>query len=161
MPQGLYKTAQDELKVFSGETPKDCAQLIKKPYPDDIKDVNGNVIIHNYGEYYETIVFSCSGASADSALISLVEQLDLQITTYEYYNNGILYKYFWVEPKKNEERPCLTYSPFSNIQDFSLTHSGSSLSTVLNVNSNTYADELVSLLPEVPNFFYDYFQSTN
>lgn len=161
MPQGLYKTAQDELKVFSGETPKDCAQLIKKPYPDDIKDVNGNVITHNYGEYYETIVFSCSGASADSALISLVEQLDLQIITYEYYNNGILYKYFWVEPKKNEERPCLTYSPFSNIQDFSLTHSGSSLSTVLNVNSNTYADELVSLLPEVPNFFYDYFQSTS
>lgn len=161
MPQGLYKTAKNELKTFSGEVPSDCAQLIKKPYPDDIKDSNGKLITKNYGEYFETIVFSCSGASADSALISLVEQLDLQLITYEDYNNGILSKYFWVEPKKNEERPCLTYSPFSNIQNFSLSHNGSSLSTVLNVNSNTYADELVSLLPEMPNFFYDYFQSTD
>ncbi len=161
MPQGLYKTENNELKTFSGAVPSDCAQLIKKPYPNDIKDSNGKLITKNYGEYYETIVFSCSGASADSALISLVEQLDLQLITYENYNNGILSKYFWVEPKKNEERPCLTYSPFSNIQNFSLSHNGSSLSTVLNVNNNTYADELVSLLPEVPNFFYDYFQLTD
>lgn len=164
MPQGLYEDKNGNLIEINSADQIDsaqCKRLIKPPYPNDTINSDGTIITKQFGEYYETISFSCSGSTANAAIISLIEQLDLQIRTFEYYKDTKLYKYFWVEPKKNELRPCLAYSPMSNIQDFNLAHNGDSLSSILNVESNTVADQMISLIPEIPNFFYDYFQSND
>ena len=52
--------------------------------------------------------------------------------------NPIRYiRYFFFAPSKNPEASGLTYSPLREIQDFGLSFSGDSLTTVLNVNSTT------------------------
>jgi hypothetical protein len=49
----------------------------------------------------------------------------------------------------------LKYSPKLNLQSFGLEHNGSALSSILNVQSNTVGEELVTLIPSVPGFFND------
>ena len=60
---------------------------------------------------------------------------------------------------KKEEVSGLTYSPYDNLSDFSFSHNGESLATVLNVDSVTVGDDLITLIPTVPAFFIDYFNS--
>lgn len=47
----------------------------------------------------------------------------------------------------------LKYSPDFNLQSFGLEHLGTSLSSVLNVQSNTIGEDLITMIPTVPAFF--------
>ncbi len=69
-------------------------------------------------------------------------------------------KYFWFEPKKNQDVSGLSYSPKSNISNFALNFAGDNLTTILNVNNNEVGDDLITLLPTVPAVFNTLFQST-
>lgn len=127
------------------------------------------IIKHAYNEtdhkdYFATIPFSVSGSSASAALISLAEQLGFMLNVCEKTEKGsdgriYIDSYFWLEPEKHEQVSGLKYSPYSSIQSFTFSHAGESLSTVLNVESNTFDDELITLLPDVPEFFIEYFES--
>ena len=127
------------------------------------------IIKHAYNEtdhkdYFATIPFSVSGSSASAALISLAEQLGFMLNVCEKTEKGgddriYISSYFWLEPEKHEQVSGLKYSPYSSIQNFTFSHAGESLSTVLNVESNTFDDELITLLPDVPEFFIEYFES--
>ena len=79
----------------------------------------------------------------------------------EEQRSNIFYKYFWVEPDKNEDISNLTYNPFNSIQSFGLTQSGDSLTTVLNVETTENDDEIISLFPDMPAFFASYFISND
>ena len=68
-------------------------------------------------------------------------------------------KYFWFEPKKNQDVSGLSYSPKTNVSNFSLNFAGDNLTTILNVNSNESGDDLVTLIPTVPAVFNTLFQS--
>lgn len=110
--------------------------------------------------YKQTIPFSGSG-TADSILISLGETLDLNLHVYEHFDeiNGTLIQQFWFEPSKNPEVSGLSYSPYANLQNLSLTHKGDSLTSVLNVYGGTFGDERITLLPTIPMLFKKVFAS--
>ena len=110
--------------------------------------------------YKQTIPFSGSG-TADSILISLGETLDLNLHVYEHFNetDGTLTQQFWFEPSKNPEVSGLSYSPYANLQNLSLTHNGDSLTSVLNVYGGTFGDERITLLPTIPMLFKKVFAS--
>ena len=112
-------------------------------------------------EYQTTIVFSCSGSNANAALIALGEDLDLMLHTYEHWDQKThnYQLYFWYEPKQNQEVTGLQYSPKTQIASFGLDFAGDSLTTVLNVNSTTVGDDLVTLIPATPALFTNYFMS--
>lgn len=122
-------------------------KIIKEPFLDP--------------EYQTTITFSCSGSSANAALISLGENLDLMITTFESKRkeNNEYYQYFWFEPKQNPDVSGLKYSPKTDIANFDLTLSGDNLTTVLNVDSHSVGDDLITLIPTVPSLFTNFFNS--
>lgn len=122
----------------------------------------------DYPDFYETFPFSASGSSANAALISMAEELGLQLAIAEglapkesgEYGPGepIKYaRYFFFIPTKNPDVSGLTYSPLRDIQTFSLSFSGESLTTVLNVKSTTWEDEEIGLIPSVPPFFQSLF----
>lgn len=122
----------------------------------------------DYPDFYETFPFSASGSSANAALISMAEELGLQLAIAEGlapkeegpYSPGepIKYaRYFFFIPTKNPDVSGLTYSPLRDIQTFSLSFSGESLTTVLNVKSTTWEDEEIGLIPTVPPFFQSLF----
>ena len=118
-------------------------------FPIDIQLNNVSKIIKNiytkrdFAEYYDTIPFSASGSNALAALIDLGKSLGLQLNVVEGLENvdsaaPIHYiRYFFFGPTKNSDVSTLTYSPLRDIQNFSLSFSGDSLTTVLNVNSTT------------------------
>lgn len=110
--------------------------------------------------YKQTIPFSGSG-TADSILISLGETLDLNLHVYEefLFDTGELIQEFWFEPKKNPEITGLSYSPYSDLQDLSLSHKGDSLTSVLNVYGGMVGDEQITLLPTIPVLFKKIFAS--
>ena len=110
-----------------------------------------------YKEYHEEIPFSTSGSTATGALISLAEQLGLSIQVYEEVVNGELFGFFWLEPEKKENISGFKYSPTSTIKDLSFSHAGESLATVLNIESNTVDDEIISLIPSLTPFFANLF----
>ena len=121
-----------------------------------------------YPDLHETIPFSVSGSNASAALIALGEELDLMLNFKEHNikdsdgnRTDSFVRYFWFEPKQNEKTADLKYSPYNTVQSFSFSHSGSSLSTVLNVDANTINDEVVSLIPEISPFFSSLFASTS
>lgn len=147
--QGIYLSKDGELKTYMNESEKYNVEKIIKPIYSKEK----------CKEYYETIPFSLSSGNCSSALISLGESLGLSLNVREHHcaeTNKFL-RYFWYEPKKHEEVSNLEYSPTSSIQSFSLTQAGDALTTVLNVESNTINDEIISLIPDVPPFFYGLF----
>ena len=120
--------------------------ILKEPYEDE--------------ELFTPITFSCSNSNANAALIALGENLDLMIHTYEHINEKQqYYKYFWYEPKQNQDISGITYSPKKNIKDFGLNFQGDSLTTVLNVNSHDLGDDIVTLFPQIPDFFTTLFSS--
>ena len=74
MNEGLYESLDGTYKVFNyGDNLSNVKRIIKEAYSYD-KDK----------DLYETIPFSCSGANANAALISLGQALDLQLKTFEY-----------------------------------------------------------------------------
>jgi hypothetical protein len=115
---------------------------------------------HNNSEFYKTVPFSGSG-TANSVLISLGELYGLQLKVYERFNfeTDTLEKYYWFESSKALRPTGLKYSPYSDLQSFQLSHDGSSFSTVLNIQSNTIGDELITVIPSVPSFFRQWFNT--
>lgn len=125
-------------------------------------------------DLYETIPFSCSSTTANGALISLGEQVGLVLKTATAFtqpewnvnnksnsNFVTLVTYFWFEPAKKEAVSGLTYSPFRDINTFTLSQKADSLITSLNINSRTLSnDEVITALPPVSPFFIKYFDST-
>ena len=144
---------ENEIRKEENKEPISFKKYIKKLY---------NEIDHK--DYFATIPFSVSGSSASAALISLAEQMGFMLNVCEKTQTGkdgriYIDSYFWLEPEKHEQVSGLKYSPYSSIQNFTFSHAGESLSTVLNVESNTFDDELITLLPDVPEFFIEYFES--
>lgn len=152
--EGLYVDVNGNLKVFHQNDKLEGVEKIIKPVYD----------INQYKEYYELIPFSISGGNCSQALINLGEKLGLTINYKEHENKkdskNYFGRYFWYEPEKNEDNSNLKYSPYTSIQAFSLTQSGDALTTVLNVESNTIEDEIISLIPNIPYFFMRLFEST-
>ena len=182
--KGVYETKSGSIQDFNENSDdvtniKKLKRIIKEAYLDTVLspvvkskiDTNETLSAEEKAQYddylknhslYETYAFSCSNSSANGALVSLAEHYDLQIRVFEHLNikTGNAIFYYWFEPKKNEKRVTgLQYSPKNGIQNFTLGHSGKSLTTVLNVQGPTYDDEVISLIPPVSPFFYQLFQS--
>lgn len=141
----LLKFTKEERKQW---TDKEGVEriIIKEPYDNE--------------ELFTPIPFSCSNSNANAALIALGDNLDLMINTYERRNNaGTYQKFFWYEPKQNQDISGVQYSPKTNIRDFGLTFQGDSLTTVLNVGSTSIGDDIVTLFPTIPDFFTTLFSS--
>lgn len=149
---GVYLNTNQDLVLFEDEMEMvNVEEIIKPIYSKD-----------EYSDYQTPLTFSCSNSTANAALIALGEQLDLQINTFEWQRQFTNYvsefdRMFWFEPKKNPEISGLTYSPNTDVQSFSLSFNGDSLTTVLNVESKEVGDDLVSILPATPGFFLDIF----
>lgn len=117
-----------------------------------------------YPDFHKTISFSASG-TASSVLIALGEQYSLQLHVYERFcpstnsNQGTIDKYYWFEPMKTLRPSGLKYSPDFNLQSFGLEHLGTSLSSVLNVQSNTVGEDLITIIPTIPAFFRTWFET--
>lgn len=76
--KGLYENNSGQFIEFLDPSEIiNLKRLIKEPYP---KAENS--------EMYETFAFSCSGSNADAALISLGEELNLQLETFEHLKEG-------------------------------------------------------------------------
>lgn len=154
---GLYlsKTTNNLTLFNKNSSLKDVKKIIKPVFDKT-----------EYPEFFEEIPFSLSGSNASSALISLADEMGLMLnfTEHNVSNNGqrteFFIRYFWFEPKKNEKNADLKYSPYTNVQTFDFSHKGSSLTTILNVESNTINDEIVSLIPAVTPFFSSLFASS-
>ena len=138
-----------------------AGELVVNPQKETInKIIKRSYSKTDYTDYYETLAYSVEGSNGNNALVTLAEQLDLMIGTAERLNDdGTLTRYFWLEPMKKEEVSGLTYSPYDNLSDFSFSHNGESLATVLNVESVEIGNDLITLIPTVPAFFIDYFNS--
>lgn len=163
---GLYQTINNELRIFHvDEKIYDAKKIIKKPFKEPkYNEETGEVVEENDIKLFEKIPFSASGSAA-SVLIELGKYLDLVLNTFEQNeikNNkrtSQFIRYFWFEPSKNEDITGLKYSPYSDIQSFSFSHKGDSLTTVLNVHGPVYDNEFITLLPDVPPFFLTLFNS--
>ena len=126
-----------------------CVEVLKQPW---------NSI--DQSDFFEPISFSASGSNASQVLIDLGGRLGLNLKTFERcLDDGSFIGYFWFEETKHEDNSGLSYSPYSNIQSFGFNHEGAALTTLLNVQSNTIGEELITLLPETPPFFLNLFHS--
>ena len=148
---GLYENESGQYIVYTHENEvKHLARFIKKP----LKKTEST------SDIFEPIPFALSGSNANAALIALGSEVGLQLVTFEYLEgSNKMLRYYWYEPEKSADSTGLLYSPNSDVQSFSLSHNGESLTTVLNVESRQVDDELISLLPDIPLFFSNYFQS--
>jgi len=160
LARGLYQDNNGVLCTFNPPSKE-------TEYPVEMSSNNVFKIIkpiyneHDYEEFYQEFPFSTSGSSANAALIAAAEQLGLQLNVVEglaEYNSDtaapIKYaRYFFFGPTKNPDVSGLTYSPLRDIQTFGLSFTGDSLTTVLNVQSTTWNDQEIGLLPTVPPFF--------
>ena len=136
---------------------KKVLKILKSPYPKTEENI----------DLYETIPFACSGTTANGALIALGEQLGLMLNTatvLEEPETSAFIKiktYYWFEPSKNTKVSGLRYSPFRDIKDFNFSQDGTSLITMLNIESRTLSsDEVVTALPALSPFFTTLFNST-
>lgn len=148
---GFYENESGQYIVYTHENEvKHLARFIKKP----LKKTEST------SDIFEPIPFALSGSNANAALIALGSEVGLQLVTFEYLeSSNKMLRYYWYEPEKSADSTGLLYSPNSDVQSFSLSHNGESLTTVLNVESRQVDDELISLLPDIPLFFSNYFQS--
>lgn len=103
----------------------------------------------------EPFALSLNNSNAKSALITTVDQIGYTINNYDFWDNenSIIKSYYWVEPSKNDRYTGLQYSPFKDVQNFSLSLNGDSLTTVLNINPITKNKEELTLLPSLSPFF--------
>ena len=136
---------------------KKILKILKIPYPKTKDNI----------DLYETLPFSCSGTTANGALIALGEQLGLMLNTatvLEEAETSAFIKirtYYWFEPSKNTKVSGLKYSPFRDIKDFNFSQDGTSLITMLNIEGRTLSsDEVVTALPAISPFFTILFNST-
>lgn len=121
---------------------------------------------YSYPEFYRTIPFSASG-TANSVLIALGELYGLQLKVYErvefesdfYYGRCV--KYYWFEPIKSLYPTGLKYSPHLDLQSFNLEHISSSFSSILNIQSHTLGGDLITVLPTIPAFFRQWFETAD
>ena len=145
------KTHSEALDAFINKHPNIKITRIIKPVYDK----------ENYSDYHESFPFSCSGSNANAALITAAETLGLMLNVYEHQTNDHqrFRKYYWVEPERKEKNSGLTYSPNLDIQNFSFSQAGESLITVMNVNGPTIEDEIITLIPDIPPFFLNYFMT--
>ena len=150
----IYRFTNQEREKWQPEYKKDengkdvliTKTIIKEPFDNE--------------EFQTPITFSCSGSNANAALIALGDNLELMIHTYEGRNvDGTYYQFFWYEPKQNQDVTGLKYSPKTQISKFSLDFAGDSLTTVLNVNSHQVGDKLITLIPQTPAIFTNYFMT--
>lgn len=113
-----------------------------------------------YKDYHRTVPFSGSG-TANSVLIALGELYGLQLNVYERmnFNTGVCLKYYWFAPMKSLRPTGLKYSPYGDLQSFTLEHSGNSFASVLNIQNNTIGEEIITAIPSVPNFFRQWFET--
>jgi hypothetical protein len=135
-----YYQLKDEIQLNIDNKIK----VIKQSYDSD-----------RFPELYHTVCFSGSG-TANSVLISLGELYGLQLKVYErvVFDKAIqIIKYYWFAPIKSFRPSGLRYSPNLDLQSFSLTHDGTSFSSVINIQSNQVGDEIITALPSVPEFF--------
>lgn len=145
---GIHRFTIEEREKWTA-LPNNPKIIIKEPFIDD--------------EYQTTFAFSCSGSNANAALIALGENLDLMLHTYEQKRpkQHNYYHYFWYEPKQNQDVSGLKYSPKSQISSFDLSFAGDSLTTVLNVNSHDVGEDLITLIPQTPALFTNYFMTND
>lgn len=148
---GLYEDSNGNLLTYTKNQPiNNVKRIIKKPYVET--DAEDKAL-------FERFCFSVSDSNALSSLISLADQIGLSINTREHAIkvNGertTNYALFcWFDPQYSNETTNLRYSPFSDVQSFSLSQSGNSITTILNVESNMLNDEVISLIPTMPPFF--------
>ena len=131
--KGLYKNQDGNVCIFTDiQEIKQCEKILKQAYKES-----------SHLEYFEKIPFSVSGSNASATLISLGEEIGMSLKTYEDVENNK--NYFWFEPTKHEEVSGLKYSPYNNVQSFGFSHNGDSLTTKLNVETNTFGEEVVAL----------------
>lgn len=161
LSEGLYIDYMGNLHIYnSASSLTNVKKIIKHPYPNT----------ELFSDYYEPFIFTTDGGNASSSLISLGEEVGLVLNYIEHNikkssgqdrvsRTNQFNRYFWYEPQKNEYPSNIRYSPKINIQSFDFAHSGSSLTTILNVDSVTKNDELISILPNIPPFFSNLFAS--
>lgn len=141
---------------------------------DDSRDFKQAYVGDQYRDYHRTVPFSGSG-TANSILIALGELYGLQLQVYERVdlrptmlqdseelNNpdyGKCEKYYWFAPTKSLRPTGLKYSPYGDLQSFTLEHTGNSFASVLNVQSNTIGEEIITMFPSIPNFFRQWFET--
>lgn len=132
---------------------------------DDYRGFKQAYIGDQYSDYHRTVPFSGSG-TANSILIALGELFGLQLQVYERVNldvsnanYGFCEKYYWFAPTKSLRPTGLKYSPYGDLQSFTLEHTGNSFASVLNVQSNTIGEEIITMFPSVPNFFRQWFET--
>lgn len=142
---------------------------------DDSRSFKQTYIGDQYADYHRTVPFSGSG-TANSVLIALGELFGLQLQVYERVdinpkttneqsevidnpNYGLCEKYYWFAPTKSLRPTGLKYSPYGDLQSFTLEHTGNSFASVLNVQSNTIGEEIITMFPSVPNFFRQWFET--
>lgn len=149
----LYENTKGQYVLCDNSDGKsDVKRIIKEPHSWDEEN------------YYTTFAYSCSGMNAASVLIDIAAKINMQLKvcehariTEESIRTREFDRYFWIEPLKNDQRIGLTYSPRRDIQSFDLAHAGQSLSTVMTVSGPTYNDEIITLIPDIPLFFRNYF----
>ena len=142
----------NEVDVTNGNV-KDFKKQIKNIYNDKV--------------YNRPFVFSLDKSSSSQALIKLAEQLNMNLVAREFIENAasgddvckIYNRLFWFEPKKKTENYTgIKYSPYNNIQDFSFSHKGNSLTTVLDVaETKDVNGKIITMLPQLTSFWKDYF----
>lgn len=101
----------------------------------------------------QTIMFSISNSNAYNALVSLVEKVGLIIEIDD------INKTFWFKLAKNPNYKGLLYSPHTDIKDFSLSQSGQTLTSVINVNNVTRGNQNIGLLSDIPEKLIQYFNT--
>lgn len=152
LDEGLYIDNNDNLTKTK---PAQVKYVIKEPFSKDEDK-----------ELFESLPFSLSDSNASAALISLGETLGLTLKTAERnrHTSGrttSFNQYFWFEPEKNNKPSGLRYSPYREVQSFSLSHAGDSLTTILNIEPNTIDDEVITVFDQVPLFFSQLIQNAN
>lgn len=153
LPKPIITVSDKEPCIRTRYEAKKIKRIIKPIYDQE-----------QYSDYYETFPFIISGSNANAALISISETLGLMLNVYEHQtpqDQQQFVKYYWVGPERMEKNSGLYYSPSLDIQSFSFSQAGESLTTVMNVNGPTFENEIVTLIPDVPPFFLSYFASTD
>ena len=121
--------------------------------PEPYTILRDNLSTEDSSTFNASITFSISNSNALNALISLASQrgLNLQIDD----ENRV----FYFIPEKNEEFNGFYYTPQLNISSFTPSQQGQSLTTILNVTGQTLNDVEVTMLPSIPSYFLNLFNS--
>lgn len=144
------KFPKNPYEVISGDydenldcfKPNDIRFYIKKP-----------LLKRDFQFLFEPFVFSCDNSSAGNALVSLSQEKGL-ILEVDYETET-----FWFSEEKKSSNSGLCYSPKNQLQDLSFSLNGDSLNSVINIEGPTIGENIITLLPEVPLFWQQFFLS--